>query len=65
LPGRAGTGPKVLVNALVDYRPQERDQRRKNDGGKVLRAGQTTPVRNYGRGGEVSGVIWPGLATVR
>jgi hypothetical protein len=38
-PGRARTGPKGLANSLADHRPQERDQRRKNDEGQVLRAG--------------------------
>jgi hypothetical protein len=41
-------GPKSLANSLADYRPQEQDQRRKNDEEKVLRAGWTTSARNSG-----------------
>jgi hypothetical protein len=52
-PGRARMGPEGLANSLADYRPQERGQRWKNDEGKVLRAGRTTPARNSGRGEEV------------
>jgi hypothetical protein len=52
-PERARTGLEGLANTLVDYRPQERDQRRKNNEGKVLRVGQTIPTRNFGRGEEV------------
>jgi hypothetical protein len=50
---RARTGPEGLANTLADYRSQERDQTRKNDEGKVLRAGQTIPARMSGRGEEV------------
>jgi hypothetical protein len=46
--GRARMGPKSLANSLADYRPQEQDQRRKNDEEKVLRAGWTTSARNSG-----------------
>ena len=51
--GRARTGPDGLANTLADYRPQERDPRRKNDEGKVLLAGWTIPTRNSSRGEEV------------
>jgi hypothetical protein len=52
-PGRDGTGPEGLVNSLADYRPQEHDQRRKNNEGKVLRVGRTTLARNSSQGEEV------------
>jgi hypothetical protein len=35
---RARTATEGLANTLADYRPQERDQRRRNDEGKVLHA---------------------------
>jgi hypothetical protein len=63
--GRPKTGQEGLANSLADYRPQEWDQTRENDEGQVLRAGRTTPAKNFGRGEEVYGALRPGLATAR
>ena len=52
-PGRARMGQEGLANSLADYRPQERDRKRENNEGKVLRAGRATPVKNSGRGEEL------------
>jgi hypothetical protein len=52
-PRRARTGQKDLANSQADYRPQEQDQKRKNDEGKVLHVGRAPPARNSSRGEEV------------
>jgi hypothetical protein len=51
--GRARTGQEGLANTLAAYRSQERDQKQKNDEGKVLRAGWATLARNSDRGEKV------------
>jgi hypothetical protein len=47
---RAGTGEEGLENSLAGFRPQERDRKRENDEGEVLRGGRATPARNLGWG---------------
>jgi hypothetical protein len=52
-PRRARTDQEDLANLLADYRPQERDQKRENNEGKVLHVGRAPSARNSGWGEEV------------
>jgi hypothetical protein len=50
LPVRAGMGEEGPANSLAWSWLQEWDRTREHDEGEVLRAGRTTPMRNFGRG---------------
>jgi hypothetical protein len=43
-------GGEGLANSITGIWPQERDRKRENDEGEVLRAGRATAVKNPGQG---------------
>jgi hypothetical protein len=53
-------GPKGLANSLADYRPQERDQRRKNDEREGAPGGMDNSGEKFrpGRGGLRHAKAW-------